>query len=143
MGGFGALAACLVALLIAALCLLVQARLQEKRPHLVYWAAAHVAVAINFAIYGYTPWHDNLLLAGTAVLMQQGFAVLLACGIRHHLGLPANLTAALALTGAISAVVVISMAIFPAAYYAVPGLALVVVQLYGGGLLLIHRRSIL
>ncbi len=143
MGNFGALAACLVTLLIAALCLLVQTRLHEKRPHLAYWAAAHAALAVNFAIFGYTDWAANPAYAGMAVLMQQAFAVLLAFGIRHHLGLPANLTAALSLTLAISAVVVGMMLIFPQSYYALPGLALIVVQIYGGALLLVHRRSVL
>lgn len=143
MGQYGALAAALVTLLIAALCLLVQLRLQEKRPHLAYWAAAHVALSINFLLFGYADWRGNLLYAFLVVLMQQGFGVLLAFGIRHHLNLPSNLTAALALTGAITLAVTGLMTIYPAAYFAAPGIALLLVQLYGGALLLTHRRSVL
>ncbi len=143
MGQYGALAAALVTLLIAALCLLVQLRLREKRPHLAYWAAAHVALAINFLLFGYTDWRGNLLYAFGVVLMQQSFAVLLAFGIRHHLNLPSNIAAATALTGAITVAVVSLMVIYPAAYFAAPGIALLLVQLYGGALLLIHRRSVL
>gem|GEM_PF-1865761 len=143
MGNYGALAASLVTLLMAGLCLLVQARLKEKRPHLSYWAAAHVALAINFALFGYGNWTDDVVVMVLTVLIQQSFAILLAFGIRHHFNLPANLTAALALTVSITALVCTLMLLFPPVFYAAPGVALILGQIYGGTLLLVHRRSVL
>ena len=82
-----AVTATLAPLIVALVCLYAHHKLNGGR-HLLFWAIAHAALAVPFAIIGFTPWSAQpewyLVLPATAGTLLA--AVMLAAGIRVLIG---------------------------------------------------------
>ncbi len=132
----------LAPLIVAGICLFTYRKLDGGR-HLLFWAIGHVALPIPVLVLAYGDWRTVLPLEVMAPAVAGSLiaVVMIAAGIRVHVGKRESIGRSMALALALAAVIVVlQQTILPESYgmtAAVGGVFL----LYGGALLLLHRRS--
>ncbi|WP_341703089.1 PAS domain-containing sensor histidine kinase [Ferrovibrio sp.] len=113
--------------------------------HLLFWAAGHVALVLPFGILGFTDWIADpvwySVLAATAGSLT--FMVMLVTGIRVLTGHQDSMTTALLLSLALTACVSLVQQTSDLMYFGAANFVTGAGLLYGGSLLLRHRRSLL
>lgn len=131
-------------LIVAAICMFAYVKLDGGR-HLLFWAIGHAGLPAAFIVVGFTDWQTAfpwyLLLPGMAGNLLA--TVMVAAGIRVLVGKPTSIAAAFLFTAILVLVAMLVHASLPPGNFAVSPFISSIFLLYGGMLLLRHRRSTL